>query len=140
MTEMTTEEAHAFLDSRPGWAMLTTIDRNGYPHTVPIGYVRDGDEVYLGSRDRTQKLLNVERDARVSVLVESGSTMADLKGLLIQGDGAVIREGAEVLRLSRLAAKARGLPESEWPTEAGRGRAFVQVKPVRLISWDNTKR
>ena len=140
MSEMTTEEAHAFLDSQPGWAMLTTTDRNGYPHTVPIGYVREGDQVYLGSRDRTQKLRNVERDPRVSVLIESGTSWTDLKGLLVQGDGEVIREDGEVLRLSRLAAEARGLPESEWPTEVRPNRAFVRVEPVRMVAWDNTKR
>jgi hypothetical protein len=139
MAEMTKAEAHAFLDSQPGWAMLTTMDLNGYPHTIPIGYFRDGEEVYLGSRDRTQKLMNIERDVRVSVLVEGGSTMADLKGLLIQGDGAVIREDSEVLRLSRLGAQARGLPESEWPTEVGKGRAYVHLTPIRMVSWDNTK-
>jgi general stress protein 26 len=139
VAEMTVEEAHAFLDERPGWAMLTTTDRNGYPHTIPIGYFRDGDELYMGGRDGTQKLVNVERDGRISVLVESGSSMADLKGLLIQGDGEVVRDGAELLRLSRLGAQARGLPESEWPTEVGPGRAYVRLKPVRLISWDNTK-
>ena len=62
VTEMTTEEAHAFLDSRPGWIILTTFDRNGYPHTIPIGYFRLGDEVFIGCRDGTQKLKNIERD------------------------------------------------------------------------------
>ena len=38
----TVEEAHAYLDSRPGWIMLTTIGRDGMPHTVPIGYFRFG--------------------------------------------------------------------------------------------------
>ena len=85
VAELTTEEAHAFLDSRPGWIILTTFDRNGYPHTVPIGYFRVGDEVFIGCRDATQKIRNIERNPKVSLLVESGSTMADLKGLMLQG-------------------------------------------------------
>lgn len=137
--EFTREDAEAFLDSRPGWMMLTTTDRNGYPHTVPIGYFRLGDEVFMGCRDATQKTRNIERNPKVSVLVESGSTMADLKGLLIQGDADVVRDDAERLRLGREAAKQRGMPEADWPTEAAQGSAYIRVRPVRMVSWDNTR-
>jgi nitroimidazol reductase NimA-like FMN-containing flavoprotein (pyridoxamine 5'-phosphate oxidase superfamily) len=137
--ELTTEEAHAFLDSRPGWMILTTTDRNGYPHTVPIGYFRDGDLIYMGCRDNTQKLRNIERNPKVSVLIESGSTMTDLKALLVQGDADVVRDDAERLRLGREAAKQRGLPEDQWPTEARPGSAYIRVRPVRMVSWDNSK-
>jgi nitroimidazol reductase NimA-like FMN-containing flavoprotein (pyridoxamine 5'-phosphate oxidase superfamily) len=137
--ELTHEEAHAFLDSRPGWMILTTFDRNAYPHTVPIGYFRLGEEIYMGCRDATQKTRNVERNPKVSVLIESGATMADLKGLMLQGDADVVRDDAERVRLGREAAKQRGLPEAEWPTEARPGSAYIRVRPVRSISWDNAK-
>ena len=139
VAQLTHEEAHAFLDSRPGWIILTTFDRNGYPHTVPIGYFRLGDDVYMGCRDATQKIRNIERNPKVSVLIESGSTMADLKGLLIQGDADVVRDDEERLRLGREAAKQRGMPEAEWPTEARPGSAYIRVQPVRMVSWDNAK-
>lgn len=137
--EMTTEEAHEFLDSRPGWIMLTTSDRNGYPHTVPIGYFRLGDEVFIGCRDNTQKLKNIERNPKVSLLIESGSTMSDLKGLMIQGDADVVRDDPERVRLGREGAKQRGMPEADWPTEARPGSAYIRVRPVRMVSWDNAK-
>ena len=39
---LTIQEAHEFLDSKPGWIALTTIGPDGYPHTVPLGYFRLG--------------------------------------------------------------------------------------------------
>jgi hypothetical protein len=48
--QLTKEEGHAYLDSRPGWIILTTIGRDGMPHSVPIGYFRLGDDVYVGCR------------------------------------------------------------------------------------------
>jgi hypothetical protein len=54
VAEMTGEEVNAFLDSRPGWVALTTIGTDGYPHTVPIGYFRMDDDVYMGCRAGTQ--------------------------------------------------------------------------------------
>ena len=43
-------EAHEFLDSKPGWITLSTIGPDGFPHTVPLGYFRLGDEILMGVR------------------------------------------------------------------------------------------
>lgn len=136
---MTPEEVRAFLDSRPGWITLTTIGRDGYPHSVPIGYFRLGDDVYMGCRANTQKTKNVERNPKVSLSLESGSSMADIKGVLIQGDARVYEEAADLLRLSREAARRRGVPEAQLPTEPRPGSAYIGVTPHRVISWDYGK-
>lgn len=136
---LSTDDAHAFLDSRPGWITLTTLGRDGYPHSVPIGYFRLGDEVFIGCRHPTQKTRNVERDPRVSLLIESGSTMGDIKGLLIQGDADVITDDAERLRLAREAARQRGTADADLPMQPAPGGAYIRVRPRRLISWDYGK-
>ena len=102
---LTQEEAYAYIDSRPGWIILTTIGRDGMPHSIPIGYFRDGDTVYVGGRAGTQKTKNVERNPNVSLLLQSGSSMQDIKGLMIQGTGTVYTSPEDVLRLMRAAAK-----------------------------------
>jgi nitroimidazol reductase NimA-like FMN-containing flavoprotein (pyridoxamine 5'-phosphate oxidase superfamily) len=134
--KLTIEEAHAYLDSRPGWITLTTIGLNGMPHTIPIGYFRVGDDVCIGCRAGTQKLKNIERNPNVSLLVQSGSSMQDIKGLMIQGRATVFTEPDDLLRLGREAARWRGVPEEQWPTEARPGAAYIRVTPVKLISWD----
>ncbi len=139
MAKMTRDEAHAFLDSRPGWIALTTISANGYPHTVPIGYFRHGDEVVIGCRAGTQKLKNIERNPRVSLLIEDGQTMKELRGLVIQGDARTTTEPAEMLELARAAARSRGVAENDLPTEPRPGAAYIRVTPRKYISWDNTK-
>lgn len=136
---MTPAEVHAFLDSRPGWIVLTTIGRDGYPHSVPIGYFRLGNEVFMGCRANTQKTRNIERNPRVSLSLEAGSTMADIKGLLIQGDARVYTDPADLLRLGREAARKRGVPEAGLPTEARPGSAYIGVTPRRVITWDYGK-
>ena len=35
----------AYLDDRPGWIILSTISPDGYPHSVPLGYFRLGDDI-----------------------------------------------------------------------------------------------
>jgi PPOX class probable F420-dependent enzyme len=137
--KLTRDEVHAFLDSRPGWIALTTIGKDGYPHTVPIGYFRVGDEVYIGCRAGTQKLKNIERNPKVSVMLESGGTMQDIKGVVIQGTASVVTAPDEMLRLSREAARKRGTAEEQLPTEPRPGAAYIRVVPVKYLSWDYSR-
>ena len=136
---MSKEEVDDFLDSKPGWMMLTSQGRDGYPHTVPIGYFRDGDRIFMGCRDNTQKVKNIERNPKVSLVIEDGKTMSDLRGILFRGDASVVREDEERLKISRLAAKLRGAPEDEWPTTASAGAVFIKVDSPRVTSWDYSK-
>ncbi len=137
MAESLTDAAFdAFLDSRPGWMVLCTVGPDGYPHSVPLGYFRVDDRIYLGCRDRTTKVRNVERNPKVSLLVESGSTMADIKGAMVQGTAVVHRAPDEVLRCMRLGAAARGVPEDQWPTAPRDGSAYIEVRIDKRISWD----
>lgn len=134
--KMDVDAFNAFLDSRPGWMVLSTIDQDGFPHSVPLGYFRDGDRIYLGCRDDTQKIRNIERNPQVSLLVESGSTMADIKGAMVQGTARVVRDAAEVLDAMRKGARKRGLADQDLPTEARPGAAFIEVTVAKRISWD----
>ncbi len=134
--KLSDEEIAAYLDSRPGWAVLSTIDARGFPHSVPLGYFRLDRDIVMGVRDGTRKVANVENNPNVSVMLEDGSTMADIRGVMIQGHARIVREAGEALELSREGARARGVPESEWPTAPRPGAAYIRVTPVRTISWD----
>jgi nitroimidazol reductase NimA-like FMN-containing flavoprotein (pyridoxamine 5'-phosphate oxidase superfamily) len=136
---LTKDEIQAYLDSKPGWIILTTVGRDGMPHTIPIGYFRSGDEIYIGCRTGTQKLKNIERNPNVSLLVQSGGSMQDIKGVMIQGTASAITEPVEFLRLSREAARWRGTPEAQWPTEPRPGAAYIRVEPKKYISWDYSR-
>jgi len=133
------DEIHGYMDSRPGWIILTTIGQDGMPHSVPIGYFRLGDDVYIGCRDNTQKIRNIERNPNITVMLQSGGSMQDIKGVMIQGTATVVREPGEFLRLAREAARWRGMPEAQWPTEVRPGAAYIRVRPRKYISWDYSR-
>ena len=71
---LTIQESHEFLDSRPGWIALTTIGPDGYPHTVPLGCFRLGQDIVMGVRGNTRKLRNIQDNPKVSLLLESGKS------------------------------------------------------------------
>lgn len=134
--KLTDEEIQAYLDSRPGWAVLSTIDGDGFPHSVPLGYFRLGNDIVMGVRDGTRKVANIENNPNVSVMLEDGSTMADIRGVMLQGRARIVRESSEALELAREGARARGVPEAEWPTAPRPGAAYIRMTPVRTLSWD----
>ena len=136
---MTDQEVKAFLDAKPGWIVLSTIGRDGYPHSVPLGYFRLGDDIYIGCRAGTQKVKNIERNPKVSLVLENGSTRQDIKGVMIQGHATVHTDPETALRLSREAARLRGVAEDALPREPRPGVAYIQVQPKRVISWDYSR-
>ncbi len=134
--KLSDEQIEAYLDSRPCWAILSTIDNDGFPHSVPLGYFRLGRDIVMGVRDGTRKVANVEGNPNVSILLEDGTSMADIRGVMFQGHARVGRVRREALELAREGARARGGPESEWPTEPRPGAAYIRMTPVRTVSWD----
>lgn len=134
--KLSDEEIAAYLDSRPGWAILSTIDEDGFPHSVPLGYFRLDRDIIMGVRDGTRKVANVESNLNVSILLEDGSTMADIRGVMLQGHARIVRDPPEALELAREGARARGVPESEWPTAPRPGSAYIRMTPVRTLSWN----
>ena len=134
--KLSDEQVEAYLDSRPCWAVLSTIDEDGFPHSVPLGYFRLGRDIIMGVRDGTRKVANVEGNPNVSVLLEDGTSMADIRGVMFQGHARIVREQNEALQLAREGASARGVPEPEWPTAPRPGAAYIRMTPVRTLSWD----
>ena len=133
---MSEEEALAFIDAASGWATLSSIGVDGYPHSVPIGWFRVHKKIYMGCIDQTQKVKNIERDEKISVCIESGSTMRDIKGVLLRGNASIIRVPEDRLALSILAAKSRGVEEKDLPKEASSNGVYIELSDFRITSWD----
>ena len=134
--KMSIEEAHEFLDSKPGWIALTTIGPDGYPHAVPLGYFRLGNDILMGVRGNTRKLKNIQGNPKVSLLLESGTSLEDIKGLMVQGTATVHSNSDETLHYAREAARLRGVPEPDLPTEPRENAVYIKVTPARFRSWD----
>jgi general stress protein 26 len=76
-------QAHRFLE-KPLLARLSTVDQDGYPHTVPVWFMLDGgDVVFISSRD-TRKVRNIETNPKGAVTI--GGEPADNGGYLVKGD------------------------------------------------------
>ena len=124
--------------------ILVTVGRDGYPHAVPMWFLVESDgSVYMTTYGRSQKVVNVRRNPRVALLVESGVRYDELKGVLIRGDAEVVEdEDLCVGILTRIHIKHVGSLASgveEVMRAQARKRVVIKVTPGRVASWDHQK-
>lgn len=140
--QLTPEERQAFLATAKT-IVLSTIDRHGYPHAVAMWYVMDGEDCLMTTYAKSQKAVNIERNPKVSLLVESGVTYDTLRGVLIRGT-ARLEPGVETclgvltrVHVKMLGSQPPGLEEAL--QQQARKRVVIRVTPVRVSSWDHAK-
>jgi len=125
--------------------VLTTLDRRGYPHSVAMWYVVDPDgSVLMTTFAKSQKAVNLRRDPRCSLLVESGRTYQELRGLLIRGRATLETDTEKVLdALEHIHRKhsfgADGHPLREALLSQAKKRVLIRIRPERISSWDHGK-
>lgn len=86
-------------------ARLATVRPDGAPHVVPVVYALDGDTVWLVVDEkpkrhrRLQRLVNVEVEPRVSLLVDSyDEDWSRLWWVRADGRARVVDDGPELVR------------------------------------------
>ncbi len=121
---------------------VATSGANGAPHLSALWYVWDGKALWLNSLVKSRRWTDIDRDPRVSVLVDAGDDFSDLCGVEIIGTatpvGEVPRTGDPVDELTA--------PEAAFGDKYAGGRfgydgrhAWLRVDPVKIVSWDFRK-
>jgi general stress protein 26 len=77
-----TDEVRAFLQ-KPLVARMSTIDQQGYPHTVPVWFKLDGDDVMIIAERSTRKIGHIARNPKGAICI--GGDSGDGCGYLLKG-------------------------------------------------------
>jgi nitroimidazol reductase NimA-like FMN-containing flavoprotein (pyridoxamine 5'-phosphate oxidase superfamily) len=135
---LTPDEEAAFLRENKK-AALATLDQHGFPHVVAMNFVvRDG-AYYMTSYGKAQKVLNIRRNPKVGVMVETGSAYAELKGVMVRGQCELIEEAERVAEVLSWLGVGR---TTERPTGAVRSapkRVALKIIPTKTTTWDHSK-
>lgn len=145
---MTPDEVFGFL-GEPRTIQVASIGPDGFAHLAPMWYDLEDDKVAFRSFTKSQKIVNLRRDPRVTLLAEDGAAYAELRGVMIKGEARLIDDRDFVLQLyGRLAARYAFGRETEildaaaleerYGRFAGKNTA-VTVDAVKVVSWDHTK-
>lgn len=140
---LTDEEQQKFLDE--GWTLqVASIGPGGFPHLVAMWYVVIDGKIHFTTFGKSQKIVNLRRDPKISVMLESGKGYAELKGLVIEGHAVLIEDTPFTAKVMGLVGqKYNGIPAPTETPEAAlkvaSKRVVVRIDPVDIYSWDHTK-
>jgi nitroimidazol reductase NimA-like FMN-containing flavoprotein (pyridoxamine 5'-phosphate oxidase superfamily) len=120
---------------------------DGYPHPMPMWfYVDAAGCLYCTTFGKSQKILNLRRDAKASLLVESGLEYSQLKGVVIYARAEIIDDvDVAIDTLVKINTRGRtvNVAEREALTAAvaktAAKRAVIKFHPLRYVSWDHAK-
>lgn len=144
---LSTEELHELLDST-ATVIVSTIGRNCQPHMVALWALRDGDNILAWTYGTSQKVQNIRRDPRATLLMETGVSYQELRGVSMDCDVELIDDLEQKMRIGlRIHGKFSGMTpgeaeEGEIPEpikkQAGK-RIVLLFKPRRIRTWDHRK-
>ncbi len=145
--QLSDEEVRKFLD-QSRTLILCSNGKDGVPHPMPMWFVPDDDGTLLMTTFRkSQKVKNLIRDPRVSLLVESGEHYADLKGVVLYGRVEIDPDTEHVLDVLERVGPRYGTGGGGGDRQAVRGmlrgqaqkRVVLRLRPERVVSWDHAK-
>ena len=147
---MTPLETQTFL-AEPRTLQVSTMGPDGFPHLAPMWYLIHEGKVAFRSFSKSQKIVNLMRDPRITVLAEQGTSYAELRGVMIKGRARLISNRATLLDwYGQIAARYPFFGDEPTPLlaaddlESAFGRYVekntgVIVDPIKVVSWDHRK-
>lgn len=142
---MTPEEVQSYLSGQRR-IILVTNGPDGMPHPLPMNYGLDAEgRVLITSFRKSQKVRNLERDPRATLLVESGETYAELRSVVLYCDVELIADpdaiatAMRALRADSALADSLSAGMSEQVRASMAKRVVLRCTPFRTVSWDHGK-
>jgi PPOX class probable F420-dependent enzyme len=141
---MTPAEIEAYLDDQR-ILNVATIGPTGHPHLVAMWFALVDGKPAFWTFAKSQKVVNIRRDPRITGLVESGDAYDELRGVELVGTALLIEDHDRILEIGT----AVGLKYTGEAATSSAGRAFLESQATkrigvvidveRTVSWDHRK-
>jgi len=127
-------------------AVVSSNGPRGFPHSMPLWFVPREGEVWIWTYAKSQKVRNLERDPRATVLVEAGREYGELRGAMIEAAAELHRDRETVLGFAEelTVRYAEGIDSVQGDAKAALEaqapkRVAIHFKPLRVATWDHRK-
>ncbi len=140
---MTDEEMWDFLESRKS-IQIATINKDGSPHLTTLWFAIVDGRIVLETFTKSQKVVNLKRDPRIAVLLESGEAYDPLRGVSINATAELVSDVDRVhqLHMAVLRRNTPDIPEDvleKAVASMAPKKTAILIKPEKVMSWDHTK-
>lgn len=124
-------------------ATMATIGPTGRPHVVAMWYAVVDGRIWFETKARSQKAQNLRRDNRLTCMMEDGLTYDTLRGVSIEGRGAIVEEPDEMWRVGVSIWERYTGPYTDemkpFVEAMLHKRVVVRLDADRTRSWDHRK-
>jgi PPOX class probable F420-dependent enzyme len=142
LVRMNVEEIRTFLQEQR-LVQIATIDHDGWPHLIAMWYVLIDDQITFWTYAKSQKVVNLRRDDRLTCLVETGERYDELRGVQVKGRAIISDDREIVQRIGEAIWERFTGPLNENTRRMVEAQAVkrvaVVVEPVEIVSWDHKK-
>ena len=142
---MTPAELSAYLAAQRR-IILIANGANGLPHPMPMNYgVDQQGRIVIVTFRKSQKVKNLERDPRATLLVESGDSYTELKSAILYcdveiiGDAEGVAANMALVRADGVMAASMSAAMSEQVRASLTKRVVLRFTPFSVVSWDHGK-
>lgn len=139
---MSDAEVDAFLTQQRS-STVATIGPQGQVNLVAMWFSWHDGQVWIETKAASQKVVNLRRDPRMSVLVEAGETYDQLRGVALEGTGVILNDPEVVWDVCVRIVERYQAPYTEQlrtiVEQMARNRVVVRLDVDRVRSWDHRK-
>ena len=139
---MTDEEIEIFIE-QSRTATMATVGANGAPHLVAMWYAWLDGTVWFETKGKAQKVVNLRRNDRLSVMIEDGLTYDQLRGVALEGRGVIIEDPDEIWRMGVNVFERYNGPYTDemkpFVEIMLQKRVAVKLEIERVRTWDHRK-
>jgi general stress protein 26 len=104
-----------------------------------MNYVLHDGAIYMTSYGKAQKVVNIRRNPKAAIMVETGSAYAELKGVMLRGSCEIIENAGAVDEVFGWMAEQRGETRSPGASRSAPKRVVLKIVPQKTVSWDHSK-
>ena len=123
--------------------IMGTINHDGWPHLMPMWYSVVDGLVHMHTYKTSQKIVNIQRDPRGSILIEDGTTYNELRGVYMRGRFEVRDDQELCYRIGVKSAKKYMDTDEEtagpFVRHQVRKRVAIIFHPEKVSSWDHRR-
>ncbi|HLG66617.1 MAG TPA: pyridoxamine 5'-phosphate oxidase family protein [Acidimicrobiales bacterium] len=122
---------------------LGTVSVAGHPHVTPLWFAWDGTSVWINSIVKSQRWTDLQRDPRVSIMVDAGREYGELRGVELIGSVVQVGEAPRTAAPNPELAEPERLYAQKYQGGGdfhpdGR-HAWLRMTPDKVVSWDFRK-
>jgi general stress protein 26 len=103
---------------------LATVSQNGWPHSIPVGYIHLEGKFYVPASSKSKKVRNLKQNHRATILVDDDETES---GVMMECEPKIF-SGAKAKKFRDYMRRVKGWQNDETTV-------IIVLTPLRKASW-----